>query len=151
MSAAEADLPAELSDAWSKLKRGGDARKLRNHLPALRRSVGGVTELESSLKEAFGGIGPDAVSPDSRASVRTTLVSSLQSHSLSIVGVLNVFSRLSSDAQGAVQSVLGWIAEHLVGILTAFAAHLGLQNWSVAAQLSSFPPGASFTITLTFI
>ncbi len=143
-------LPVELNDAWNMLSQGGDARKLRRHLPDLQRSVSLVGGLEKSLKDGFGSARPEAVDADKRASARTTLVSSLQSHSISIGGVLKVFSRLSADAQGAVQKILGWIAEHLVSMLTSFAAHLGIQNWSVAAQISSFPPGASFTITLTF-
>jgi hypothetical protein len=149
LTAAE-DIPTELNDAWSTLHRGGDARKLRMHLPALQKSVAVISGLESSLKQAFVGIKPEEVDPDKRAQVRTTLVSAVQSHSLSIGNMLKVFSHLSTDGQGAVQKVLGWIAEHLVRLLTAFAAHLGLQNWSVAAQLSTFPPGASFTFTLTF-
>lgn len=144
------EVPDELGDVWRKLSQGRDARKLRRHLPDLQRSVAMVRGLETSLKESFGDRGPEAVDPAARASFRTTLVSSLQSHSISVGQVLKVFSRLSTDAQGAVQRVLGWIAEHLVTMLTSFAAHLGLQNWSVAAQISSFPPGAAFTITLTF-
>ena len=143
-------MPVELSDAWDKLQQGGDARKLRRHIPALQGTVARVRELESSLKGDFAGTRPEAVSPDKRAEVRTALVSSLQSHSLSMGGVLKVFSRLSADAQGALQKVLEWIAEHIVGMLTAFANHLGVQNWSVAAGLASFPPSATFTITMTF-
>ena len=143
-------IPAELADAWNKLSQGGDARRLRKNLPDLERSVSLVSGLEASLKEAFGEAQPDAIDTATRANVRTTLVSSLQSHSISVGGVLKVFSRLSADAQGAVQKVLGWIAEHLVSMLTNFGAHLGVQNWSVAAGLVSFPPGATFTLTLTF-
>jgi hypothetical protein len=150
LSAVSGDIPDELRDAWGKLLAGGDARKIRKHLPDLQRSVLAIRGLETSLKDAFQGIEPEAVDPNKRSEVRTTLVSSLQSHSLVMGGVLRVFSRLSADAQGAMQKVLGWIAEHLVGMLTAFAGHLGIQNWSVAAQLASFPPGASFTISVTF-
>ena len=65
-------------------------------------------------------------------------------------GVLKVVSHLSAEAQGAVQGVLDWVANHLVTMLTTFAGHLGIQNWSIGTQLSSLPPGASFTITVTF-
>ena len=150
LNAAGEGVPDELRDAWNKLSQGVDARKLHRHLPDLQRSMSLVRELEASLKAAFGDKGPEAVDPATRATARTTLVSSLQSHSISIGGVLNVFSRLSADAQGAVQKVLGWIAERLVSILTTFAAHLRLQNWSVSAEIASMPPEAAFTITLTF-
>lgn len=150
MAAAPEDVPEELKDAWSKLLDGGDARKLRKHLPSLRQSLGLVKELESSLEDAFGGTKPEAVDSAKRARVRKALVASLESHSLSIGGILKEFSHLSSDGQGAVRKILEWIAGRLVGSLTTFAAHLGLQNWSVAAEVSSIPPGASFTITLTF-
>jgi len=143
------EVPDELKDAWNKLSQGGDARKLRRHLPDLQRSVSLVRGLEASMKAAFGDVRPEAVDPGARANVRTTLVSSLQSHTISFGGVLEVFSHLSADAQGAVQRVLGWITEHLVSMLNAFAGHLGLQNWSIAAEIA-FPPGANFTITLTF-
>lgn len=143
-------MPDELRDAWDRLSQGGDARKLRRHLPDLQRSVSLVKDLETSLKAAFGDRRPEAVDLAARTGVRTALVSSLQSHSISVGGVLKVFSRLSADAQGAVRKVLGWIAEHLVGMLTAFASHLGLQNWSVSAEVATMPPEAAFTITLTF-
>ena len=143
-------MPDELRDAWNKLSQGGDARKLRRHLPDLQRSMSLIKELEGSLKTAFGDTRPEAVDSASRANVRTALVSSLQSHSMSVGGVLKVFSHLSADARGAVQKVLGWIAERLVSILTTFAAHLRLQNWSVSAEIASMPPEAAFTITLTF-
>ena len=116
----------------------------------LERSVSSVGGLEASLKEAFGETEPDAVDTATRASFRTTLVSSLQSHTISFGEVLKVFSRLSADARGAIQKVLGWVAERLVSMLTSFAAHLGLQNWSVAVQIAPLPPGANFTFTLTF-
>ena len=150
MSAAGDEVPDELRDAWNKLSQGGDARKLRRHLPDLQRSMSLIKELEGSLKTAFGDTRPEAVDSASRANVRTALVSSLQSHSMSVGGVLKVFSHLSADARGAVQKVLGWIAERLVSILTTFAAHLRLQNWSVSAEIASMPPEAAFTITLTF-
>ncbi len=143
-------MPDELKDAWNKFSQGGDARKLRRHLPDLQRSVSLVRGLEASLRAAFGDTKPEAVDAAARANIRTTLVSSLQSHSMSIGGVLKVFSRLSADAQGAIQKVLGWIAEHLVSMLTAFSAHLGLQSWSVSAEIATLPPEAAFTITLTF-
>jgi hypothetical protein len=149
LSAAGDDVPDELKDAWNKLSQGGDARKLRRHLPDLQRSVSLVRGLEASMKAAFGDVRPEAVDPAARANVRTTLVSSLQSHTISFGGVLEVFSHLSADAQGAVQKVLGWITEHLISMLSTFASHLGLQNWSIAAEIG-FPPGANFTITLTF-
>jgi hypothetical protein len=144
------EVPDELRDAWGKLLEGGDERKLRRHLPALQRTLELVRGVEASFQAAFEGIRPEAVDPAKRSEARTALVTSLQSHSLSIGGVLGVFSRLSADGQGAVQSVLDWIANHLVKILTAFASHLGLQNWSISGQIATFPPGATFTITLTF-
>jgi hypothetical protein len=149
LSAAGDEVPDELKDAWNKLSQGGDARKLRSHLPDLQRSLSLVRGLEASMKAAFGDVRPEAVDPAARANVRTTLVSSLQSHTMSFGGVLKVFSHLSADAQGAVRKVLGWITEHLIGMLNTFAAHLGLQSWSIAAEID-FPPGANFTITLTF-
>lgn len=150
MSAVPQDMPDELKDAWGRLLAGGDAKRLRNRLPALQQSVAQVKELESSLKDDFGGTAPEAVDPAKRAKARTTLVSSLQFHSLSVGDLLKEFHHLSADGQGAVKTVLEWIAGHLVSALTTFAAHLVLQNWSVAAEVSSAPPGASFTITLTF-
>jgi hypothetical protein len=150
MNALSDEVPEELKDAWGKLLEGGDERKLRKHLPALQRTVALVKGAEASFQAAFEGVEPDAVDPAKRSEARTALVSSLQSHSLSMGGVLGVFSHLSADAQGAVRSVLDWIASHIVKLLTAFASHLGLQNWSVSGQIATFPPGATFTITLTF-
>jgi hypothetical protein len=150
LAAAPDDIPDELKDAWNKLLDGGDARRLRRHLPSLQLSLALVKELESSLKDAFGGIRPDAVDPAKRSEARIALVASLESHSLSIGGVLKEFSHLSSEGQSAVRKILDWIVKHLVSDLTAFAAHLVLQSWSVAVEISSTPPGASFTFTLTF-
>jgi len=50
-----------LKDAWNKLSQGGDAKKLRRHLPDLQRSVSLVGGLEASMKAAFGGARPEAV------------------------------------------------------------------------------------------
>ncbi|HKT21073.1 MAG TPA: hypothetical protein VJR06_00415 [Nitrososphaerales archaeon] len=144
------DIPNELQDDWRRLLVGEDERKMRRRLSYLQGAVAMVAKLEASMKDAFIGKKADAVDPASRSASRTLLVSSLQSHSLSIGEVLKVFTKLSEDGQGAVRRVLGWIAEHLVKILTDFGELIGLENWSVAAQLSSFPPGASFTFTLTF-
>ena len=143
-------IPRELKEEWGKLLVGGDERRMRRHLPCLQRALAGVEELESAMRGAFAGTKPEAVDPASRSATRTILVPSLQSYSLSIGSVLKVFMKLSEDGQGAVREVLGWIAAHLVKLLTEFADHLALENWSVAAQLSSLPPGASFTFTLTF-
>jgi hypothetical protein len=150
LTAAPEDIPDELKAAWSKLLDGGDAKKIRRHLSALQQSLALVKGLESSLKDAFEGNKPEAVDPAKRSEARTALVASLESHSLSIGGILKEFSHLSSEGQSAVRKILEWIAERLVSALTTFAAHLGLQSWSVAAEISSIPPSASFTITLTF-
>lgn len=150
MSSVPQEIPDELKAAWGRLLAGGDARRLRNHLPAFRQSVAQVRELESSLKDAFGGTTAEAVNPIKRSKARTTIVASLQSHSLSVGGILKEFYHLSAEGQGAAKAVLEWIVGHLVNALTTFAAYLGLQNWSVAAEVSSTPPGASFTFTLTF-
>jgi len=150
MNAGSDDIPDELKDSWGKLFEGGDGKKLRRHLPALQQTISLVRGLEASLRTAFTGTEPEAVDPARRSDARTALVSSLQSHSLSIGAVLKVFSGLSADAQGAVRTVLDWIADRLVRILTTYAGHLGLQNWSIGAQIATFPPGATFSITLTF-
>lgn len=150
MSSVLNDIPEELKDAWGRLIDGGDGRKLHRHLPALRQSLAHVKKTESFLNNSFGGIEPGGVDPAKRSEARSILVASLQFHALSVGGVLKKFSSLSADGQVAVKKVLGWIAEHLAGALTAFAKHLGIQNWSVAAGMSTTPPGASFTITLTF-
>lgn len=150
MSGVSDDVPDELKDAWSKLLGGQDASKLRKHLPALRQAITLVKGLEGSLRTTFEGVAPNAVDAGSRSEARTALVSSLQSHSLSLGGVMDIFSRLSGEGQTAVRAILDWIANQLVKLLTAFAAHLGLQSWSVGAELETFPPGGVFSITLTF-
>ena len=129
---------------------GSDERRLRRNLPYLQGAVATVSGLETSLMDAFEGTEPGAVDAAKRSATRTTVVTSLQSHALSIGAVLKVFTKLSAVGQDAVRKVLGWIADHLVRLLTSFADHLGLQNWSVAAEFSTLPPGASFTFTLTF-
>ena len=144
------DVPAELKDAWIRFTTGKDARKLRRHLPALQESLTLIDGLGSSVNEAFGGTRPEAVSQAARSQARTSLVASLQSHSFVLGEMAKVFSSLSAEGKTGVQQVLGWIAERLVKILTAFAGHLGLQSWSVAGGLASLPPGTQFTITLTF-
>ena len=144
-------VPDELKETWSRLLTGRDAGKLRKHLDSLRQSVTLVKGLESSLKEAFEGTSPQAVDPNKRAQARSAVTSSLQSHSISMEGVLKVFSRLSAEGRSAIQRILGWVAEHMVGLLTTFAEHLRLQSWSVAGTLATFPPGAAFSITLTFV
>jgi hypothetical protein len=143
-------IPDELEEAWRSLTSGSDGRKLRHHLESIRGTVALMRGMEERLQGDFGGIKPDAVDDSKRTANRSALVTSLQAHSLSFAAISREFSRLSADAQGAVQKVLGWIADRLVRLLTTFAEHLGLENWSVAAQLATFPPGATFTFTLTF-
>ncbi len=150
MDAAPEDVPEELKDAWSKLQDGQDAKRLRKHLPFLQQSLGLVKGLESSFQDAFADAKPDVVDPATRAKVRTALVASVEAHSLSMGAILKEFSHLSSDGQGAVRKILEWIAERFVHSLTTFASHLALQSWSVSAGVSTVPPGASFTITITF-
>lgn len=144
------DIPSELKDDWGRLLVGGDGRKMRRHLASLHEALTLASGLEATLRDAFEGKKPEAVDPAARTTARATLVSSLQSHSLSMGAVQNSFANLSAVGQGAVRKVLGWIAERIVRLLTEFSAHLGLENWSAAVQVSSFPPGASFTFTLTF-
>lgn len=144
------EIPTELKEDWGRLLAGADERKLRRHLPYLKGAVAMVSKLEAALRDAFEGSNPDAVDPAKRSAARTMVVSSLQSHALSFGAVMKEFAKLSDGGQEAIRKVLGWIAEHLVKLFTDFSAHLGLQSWSVAAEFSSVPPGASFTFTLTF-
>jgi hypothetical protein len=144
------DIPDELKEDWGKLLTGGDERKMRRHLELLHGAVDTASNLEADLRSAFEGKKPEDVDPATRTTARTTLVSSLQSHSLFVGAIQKIFSKLSADGQGVIRRVLGWIAERLVTLLTEFSAHLKLENWSVAAQFATFPPGASFTFTLTF-
>ncbi|HUK80571.1 MAG TPA: hypothetical protein VLU91_07920 [Nitrososphaerales archaeon] len=95
MNALSDEVPKELKDAWDKLLEGGDERKLRKHLPALQRTVALVKGVEDSFQAAFEGVEPDAVDPAKRSEARTALVSSLQSHSLSMGGARGLFPPFS--------------------------------------------------------
>ena len=143
------ELPNELGEAWNELSSGRDARRLRKHLPVLRRSILQTAKLEGSLRERFGARQAELVDPETRTEARAKLVSSVQLHALSIDSILKVFSALSADSQAAVQKILEWVLNHVVSVLTAFADQLALESWSVAVT-GSFPPAISFTITLTF-
>ncbi len=149
MSNIQQTVPDDLTKIWNELAKEMKAKSFHKHLETLKSNIEDAQNLANSMQNQFGTLAPENVDPNSRLIARKNLVTSLQVHTLTISSLQSVFSNLSSTAKGLVQSVLDWIIQNVVQVLSSFSQHLSVDTWSVEAT-GGLPLGVSFSITITF-
>lgn len=143
------EIPKEIQSLWNDLLNEVERGKFEKSLENLEISAKDSDQLRQSIQTTFQNTLPENVDPNARAQARKELISSIQTHALTLDSLADIITKISERGKQLLSQVLDWITGNLVDVLTNFGAHLKVDNWSIEAT-AGLPAGLSFSLTITF-